>query len=380
MTTQLAKQDVPMAGGIVQFQSASDALYFADQVFRSGLAPSGFKSAQAIFVAVQQGAELGMKPMQSLQGIAVINGKTSLYDKTARGLALSSGKVASIDDHFEGSNDDLTAICTIHRFTQGMQQAQFIGKFSVSDAKRAGLWGKAGPWTAYPKDMLSHKASSRALNAGFADVLIGLPVFEDIQDSPPERKPSENPNPVEDPLMKQVPSIRQLMEEKAANPTRNGASMTGEDNAGYNQTNNHSIGRESEDLSRVPSGFDSQDSSEPASESLEIHPDDLDYKTSVSENGHKANDAVESTSREVPAGAQSVTGEMIVYAPKTEKQPWNIVISGVKMAVWKKTLPAVVAQFEKGNLGKGKIMRGDYTSEQKGQYTNNTCVHLEQQK
>ncbi len=367
MTTQLAKQDVEVSGGMVKFNTVSEMIQVSTILFESGYAPSCHKSAKAVFAVLQQGAELGLRPMQSLQGLYSANGHVGIMDKCARGLALSSGKAASIDDRFEGSNDDLTAICTIHRFMQGMTQTAFTGRFSVADAKRAGLWGKAGPWTNYPKDMLSHKASARALNAGFADVLIGLPVFEDIQDLPPERKLSENPNPVEDPLMKQVPSIRQLMEQKANNPTRDGASMTGEENGTYEGTNSQSV---------LPEQNDDQAST---SEPIEIHPDDLDYQKSVSESQPSASPvSADNRVHEALAGAQSVTGDMIVYPPKKDsKQPWNIVVAGVKMAVWPKTLPGIVQWLEKGNTGKGKKWRADYTSEQKGQYTNNTCVHLE---
>lgn len=208
-----SESQVPMKNGMVQLNTIQDALVFAETVFRSGLAPSGFKSAQAIFVAVQMGAELQLSPMQSLQGIPVINGRTSLYDKTARGLALHSGLCEGLTDRFEGSGDDLTAFTVIRR--KGVQN-DFIGKFSVADAKKAGLWGKVGPWTNYPKDMLAHKASSRALNASFSDVLIGLPVFEDIQDLPPERKAAENPEPVDDPLLTMIPKENNGRETKSS--------------------------------------------------------------------------------------------------------------------------------------------------------------------
>lgn len=375
MGNELVKQDVPMSGGLVQFQSASDALYFAEAVFKSGLAPAGFKSPQAIFVAVQQGAELGMKPMQSLQGIAVINGRTSLYDKTARGLAMASGQVESMEDRFEGSGDDFTAITTIKR--KGISNP-FVGKFSVADAKRAGLWGKAGPWTLYSKDMQTHKSSSRALNAGFADVLIGLPVFEDIQDSPPERKPAINDNPVDDPLMQiAAPSIREMMQHKSENPTRgNDAQQVGEREPEYHQSNNLVHGNEETSTPKysvaLSDDADYQASLDAAAQSVES------VGESLPENRQSER---QSSSAQVPAGANSVTGEMTVYAPKKDsKQPWNIVIAGIKMAVWPKTLPGIVKWFEAGNVGKGKKWRADYTSQpsKDPKYpANNTCVNLE---
>jgi hypothetical protein len=53
----------------------------------------------------------------------------------------------------------------------------------VADAKRAGVWGKAGPWTQYPKRMLGIRARSFALRDVFPDVLGGLDIREEVEDS-----------------------------------------------------------------------------------------------------------------------------------------------------------------------------------------------------
>jgi hypothetical protein len=125
-----------------------------------------------------------------------------MMENCARGIAQHSGKLDSIDDRFEGSGDDLAAICSIRRI--GIKN-EFVGRFSVADAKRAQLWGKAGPWSLYPKDMLKKKASARALRDAFGDVLIGLQIKEDIEDLPPEKREAVNPNPVHDPLIDALP-------------------------------------------------------------------------------------------------------------------------------------------------------------------------------
>jgi hypothetical protein len=57
-------------------------------------------------------------------------------------------------------------------------------KFSVEDAKRAGLWGKQGPWSAYPKRMMQMRARGFALRDAFPDVLKGLITAEEAEDYP----------------------------------------------------------------------------------------------------------------------------------------------------------------------------------------------------
>jgi hypothetical protein len=66
-----------------------------------------------------------------------------------------------------------------------------VAKFSVEDAKRAGLWGKQGPWSAYPKRMMQMRARGFALRDAFPDVLKGLITAEEAQDYPDEAKPKQ---------------------------------------------------------------------------------------------------------------------------------------------------------------------------------------------
>ena len=57
----------------------------------------------------------------------------------------------------------------------------------MEDAKRAGLYGKQGPWQQYPKRMLQMRARAWALRDVFPDVLRGVHVAEEAQDLPAER-------------------------------------------------------------------------------------------------------------------------------------------------------------------------------------------------
>lgn len=181
------EQKAPVAyhNGEVQLENLEGAYRFAKYVIESGMAPKGFEKPEAVLVAWQYGAELGMKPMQSLKHIGVIGGKAVLYGDAVKGVCFNKGVVADWKERLEGEGDALTAICIVYRV--GIPTPS-EGRFSVADAKKAGLWGKAGPWQSYPKDMLMHKARKRAVSI-FGDVLAGLPVMEDIQDVPAERPP-----------------------------------------------------------------------------------------------------------------------------------------------------------------------------------------------
>jgi len=61
---------------------------------------------------------------------------------------------------------------------------EIVSVFSVADAKKAGLWGKAGPWQQYPKRMLQMRARGFALRDAFPDVLRGVISAEEAADIP----------------------------------------------------------------------------------------------------------------------------------------------------------------------------------------------------
>jgi hypothetical protein len=57
-----------------------------------------------------------------------------------------------------------------------------VRTFSEADAKKAGLWGKSGPWAQYPARMLQMRARGWALRDAFPDALKGLGIREEVQD------------------------------------------------------------------------------------------------------------------------------------------------------------------------------------------------------
>jgi hypothetical protein len=69
--------------------------------------------------------------------------------------------------------------------------APTVVRFSVADAKKAGLWGKSGPWSQYSSRMLTLRARGFALRNAFADALRGLITAEEAQDY--QHEPAREP-------------------------------------------------------------------------------------------------------------------------------------------------------------------------------------------
>ena len=147
----------------------------------SGFMPKGMEKVESVFVAVQMGLEIGLSPMQAVQNIALINGRPCIWGDAMIGLVRGSGKLEAIKEEMQGEGESTTAICHVWRVGE---DDPAIGRFSVADAKRAGLWGKQGPWTQYPKRMLQMRARAFALRDKFADVLKGIYAREEMEGVP----------------------------------------------------------------------------------------------------------------------------------------------------------------------------------------------------
>lgn len=165
----------------------TEAIQFSDMLANSSMVPKAYQGKpQDILVCVQWGYEMGLAPMQALQNIAVINGKPSVYGDAMMALVQASSVCEDIEEFFEGEGTpNPVAVCVAKR--RGRKPV--TARFSVEDAKRAGLWGKGGPWSAYPKRMMQMRARGFALRDAFPDVLKGLITAEEAQDYPDEAKP-----------------------------------------------------------------------------------------------------------------------------------------------------------------------------------------------
>jgi hypothetical protein len=189
MTTTTAPKPPMVAGERgLQLRTIDDYWRMANYVAESGLAPKGIDKPAAILVAMQHGAELGMSPLASLQNIAVINGRPGLYGDAQLAIVRAHPDHERVTEWYEMDGkrlsgppatnipDQFTAVCCVKR----RGEEAVLSTFSVSDAKRAQLWGKAGPWLQYPARMLRFRARSFGLRDTFGDALKGMRTVEDL--------------------------------------------------------------------------------------------------------------------------------------------------------------------------------------------------------
>lgn len=211
----------------------------ANVVFASGLAPSDLSSPQKVAMILMQGLELGFPPMASLQRIALIKGKTTIWGDAALALIYSRNVAEFIEERFEGEGDKLVAVCTTKR--RGYPSA-VERTFSVEDAIRADLWdsrpkvtkswwnkaqGKRewskeetpndSSWYRFPRRMLQMRARGFCLRDVYPDILMGLYLREELDDGTRHEGPQEAllpPDPSKLKLLSTEETSEQVSEQK----------------------------------------------------------------------------------------------------------------------------------------------------------------------
>lgn len=216
-TAEAPRLPALQAGGTVKAivpQDFDGAWRIANAVTKAGMAPKGLETPEKAMVAIMHGMEVGMTPMAALQSIAVVNGRPTIWGDGAIGLVRGSGKCEWIKERIDGEGESMVAFCEVKRKGEA---DPIKATFSVADAKKASLWGKAGPWQQYPKRMLAMRARAFALRDGFADVLRGLGIAEEVQDIAPMRDVTP-PKPPAPPAPPAPPTVDHVSEGIDADP------------------------------------------------------------------------------------------------------------------------------------------------------------------
>lgn len=159
-----------------------EAMTLAERLAKSSFVPPSLKNKPGdILATIMYGAELGLAPLTAIHNVAIINGKPAVYGDGLVAVCQSSPAYEWHKEGVEGEGDKRQGFCIVKR--RGNPEATKT-VFTVTDAKRAGLWGKSGPWALYPDRMLTMRARGFALRDAFADALKGVITREEAEDFP----------------------------------------------------------------------------------------------------------------------------------------------------------------------------------------------------
>lgn len=175
--------ELPLAPGkALEVRNIGNAYAVADLLVKTGFAPKG-STVETAVVAMIHGNRLGLDPLAAVQGIAVVNGRPTLWGDQLAAAVKGSSVYGGERVEYIGSGEDAGVRFTTWR--KGHEDEPTVETFSVRDAKRAGLWGKPGPWTQYPRRMLFNRARAFAYRTAFPDALMGMRFREEEEDAAP---------------------------------------------------------------------------------------------------------------------------------------------------------------------------------------------------
>jgi hypothetical protein len=172
------------------FPSLDVLIKFSDMIAKSGMVPKDYiNKPDAVATAIIMGHEVGLKPLQAVQNIAVINGRPNVWGDAALSLVMTHPDFEYIKEwDFETIDKAKKATCEIKR----KGQDAVIRSFSYADATTAFLDRKDGPWKLYKPRQCQMRARSFAMRDSFPDALKGISIAEESRDMPEERE--INPN------------------------------------------------------------------------------------------------------------------------------------------------------------------------------------------
>lgn len=176
-------------------QTFEEAYKMARLIVAAGTTPKSYEmkdpadlkpyiSVERVAVAIMHGLEVGLPPMQAVQGIAVINGIPTVYGETRDALVEASGLLEDkVEEHeLDDQGLFLWYRCTVWR--KG-RKTPIIAECTRPQAARAGWLKKEGPWQTEPNRMAEWRARGRAYRNAFPDVLKGLADRDEILDMGP---------------------------------------------------------------------------------------------------------------------------------------------------------------------------------------------------
>lgn len=179
VSQNMAEKKMQMSANIfVGNESLINISLLAEKFSKAGdMIPKDFQGKpDKCFAAIYKGASLGLDAFTSLQRIAVINGRATIWGDTALALVRKSGLMTKFKEEIIEEGGKLKAVCIVKR----KDEEEHISEFTQEDAIKAGLWNQ-NTWAKHPKRMLKYRARAFALRDIFADVLDGLYLKEEME-------------------------------------------------------------------------------------------------------------------------------------------------------------------------------------------------------
>ena len=145
---------------------------YVDYFVTNNALPANIKNGWQYVMVLQMWYELGMSPMQAINGITIINGVCTVHWQIAAWMMKSE-----VDRDVEEST---SKICKIKIRRKDAPERIANIEYKIEEAQNAKLLDKDN-WVKYPQDMLFYKCLARARKRFCPELLGGIALYEDYQ-------------------------------------------------------------------------------------------------------------------------------------------------------------------------------------------------------
>lgn len=168
--TPVRQEPAAVGGGMIKPIEPADlaeVMTFAQIAVKSST--FGLKNVEEAAFRILYGRELGLSAWASIMGVQMIQGQPSLKAATAAALIRRSGVYDFAEVEATPSS------CELAFFRHGKQVG--TTRFTLDDAKRAGLVRDGSGWAKYPGDMCFARALMRGFRRFCSDLTLG-PIYD----------------------------------------------------------------------------------------------------------------------------------------------------------------------------------------------------------
>lgn len=158
-------------------QDLKDIMSLGDVFVQSGMFKD-IKSQAEACVKILAGREVGLRPIQAMNEVYIVDGKTSFTAKVIAGLLVKSGRYSYTIDKL----DETECTLTFYDIIDNKRVEKGKSTFTFKDAAKAGIVNK-DVWKNYPRNMLFSRAMSNGQRWYAPDIFTGY-TPEEIENIP----------------------------------------------------------------------------------------------------------------------------------------------------------------------------------------------------
>jgi len=179
MNTEVMTQAQPQKAQALAITNFDSLLRVSEFLAQSSLIPVSLRQKPAdVAIVLSQGQELGLGPMQSLNGIEVIQGRPTIKPEMA--LALIRARIPDAVIRIEKATESEAIVYMARSHNDEEQGNGYRAHWTLAKARLMGLMGKDN-YKKQPGTMLRWRAVGEAARTMFSDILKGLYVEGEIE-------------------------------------------------------------------------------------------------------------------------------------------------------------------------------------------------------